>query len=64
MKLSMKFGLFFRLLLAAMHHNENSQNVQAVKKDGNPRYSITFPKQRKGEFTVTKIKTQRIYGMC
>ena len=49
--------IFFSLLLAAMLFNENGQNVQAITKDGKPRYSITFPKRNKGDLTVKKIKT-------
>jgi hypothetical protein len=45
-----------------MHFNENGQNVQAITKDGKPRYSITFPKQNKGDFTVKKIKTNNSFS--
>ncbi|XP_062600016.1 uncharacterized protein LOC134261608 isoform X2 [Saccostrea cucullata] len=55
-------GMQSRLLIAAMHFNENGQNLQATTKDGKPRYSITFPKQKKGDYTVKKIKTNNTYG--
>ena len=45
-----------------MLFNENGQNVQAITKDGKPRYSITFPKQNKGDLTVKKIKTNNSFS--
>lgn len=55
-------GMQSRLLIAAMHFNENGQNLQVTTKDGKPRYSIIFPKQKKGDYTVKKIKTNNTYG--
>ena len=37
-----------------MQVNENGQNVQAITKDGKPRYSFTFPKQNKGDLINCK----------
>ena len=41
----------FRLLLAAMHFDENFGRAQAVTKSGRERMKIVFPKQKQGEFT-------------
>ena len=54
--------LLFRLLLAALHYNENSDRLQAVTKEGKPCYSIRFPKHKKGEYSVRKEKTAATYG--
>ena len=51
-----------RLLLAALHYNENSDRLQAVTKDGRPCYTIRFPKFKKGEYSVRKEKTSATYG--
>ena len=44
-----------RLLLAALHFNENFDRAQAKTLDGNERIRIVFPKQKKGEFTPKPI---------
>lgn len=49
-------------LLAALHFNENGSREQASTKTNQLRYKITFPKQKKGDFTVKKIKTPSTYG--
>ena len=54
--------LLFRLLLAGLHYNENSDRRQAVTKEGKPCYSIRFPKHKKGEYSVRKEKTAATYG--
>lgn len=55
-------GMQSRLLLAALHFNENGSREQASTKTNQLRYKITFPKQKKGDFTVKKIKTPSTYG--
>ena len=45
-----------RLLLAALHFNENFGRAQAVTKSGKERMQIVFPKQKKGEFTPKIVK--------
>lgn len=55
------FGMQSRLTLAALHYNENSEKAQAATREGNLQYSIVFPKQKKGEFTVKKVKTRSTY---
>lgn len=53
--------MYARLLLAALHYNENSDRLQAVTKDGRPCYTIRFPKFKKGEYSVQKEKTSATY---
>ena len=48
--------------MAALHHNENSERLQAVTKEGKPCYSIRFPKHKKGEYSVRKEKTAATCG--
>ncbi|XP_062588586.1 uncharacterized protein LOC134250245 isoform X2 [Saccostrea cucullata] len=53
------FGMQSRLALAALHFNENSSKDQAATREGNLQYSIVFPKHKKGDYTVKKVKTQK-----
>jgi len=52
----------FRQMLAALHYNENSQRIQATKKDGSDRYSIKFPKNQKSNPVVREVKVDITYG--
>ena len=45
-----------RLYLAALHYNYNSNRKQAVTKKGKKRFSMLFPKYKKGGHIVRKIK--------
>ena len=36
--------------------------MQAVTEDGRPRYSLVFPKAKKGDRAIRKIKTQASRG--
>jgi len=36
----------FRLLLSALHYNENADRKQAVNWDGELEYTVTYPKAR------------------
>jgi hypothetical protein len=49
-------GKMIRLLLAALHFNENSDRNQAVNRRGVLIHSIRFPKYRKGGFTVQIVR--------
>ena len=51
--------LIYRLWLAALHFNENTQRTQAVTKE---RYIIVFPKYKRGEYTVRKISVDDTHG--
>ena len=51
-----------RLQLAALHFNENSNRDQAITKDGEERYEISFPKYKKGGYIVKKVVCEPTYG--
>lgn len=51
-----------RVILSALHFNENSRKVHATTKTNEKRYSINFPKQKKGEYTVREIKASSTYS--
>ena len=54
---------FFRIYLAALHYNENSENIQAATKEGEQRYRMAYPKKHHGEHVVIKpIKEKPTYG--
>ncbi|KAK3722578.1 hypothetical protein QZH41_019335 [Actinostola sp. cb2023] len=53
-----------RLYLSALHYNVNADRAQAVDKDGNPAYSITFPKAKKAQYSVRPQKTKVTYDYC
>ena len=48
-----------RLLIAAMHLNENYGREQATTKDGAERIQIVFPKQKQGEFNPKIVPVQK-----
>ena len=54
----------YRLQLAALHYNHNSSWKQAVTKEGKRRFSVSFPKYKKGGHIVREIKTTSTYGKC
>lgn len=51
-------SLYFRLYLAALHFNENSQRKQATTKTGNAMYAVSYPKARKGEGVAKEVKSK------
>ena len=53
---------FFRTYVAALHHNEHPNRMQAVTKDGHEQYRVRFPKFKKGEHSVRETKTDPTYG--
>ena len=55
-------GMYCRIILAAMHYNENAQRKQAVNKSGEPVYSLHFPRFKKGGFTVRPVRSTATYG--
>ena len=58
------YTLHYRLLLAALHFNDNSTRAQAtVIASGEGWYKITHPKYEKGEHTVRKITVPPIFSM-
>ncbi|KAG1660234.1 hypothetical protein GQR58_022100 [Nymphon striatum] len=48
-------GMKRRIILAALHFNENSDRDQASTNQGIDRYRVAFPKFKQGEYTVKKI---------
>lgn len=50
-----------RLYIAALHFNKNSYRDQAVNKNGEPIYSISYPKGRKGAGIPKEVKVQQTY---
>ena len=54
--------IFSRLLVAAMHFNENFGRAQATTKSGAERIKITFPKQKQGEFTPKIVPVPKTYS--
>lgn len=55
-------GMQCRLILAALHFNENARRDAAVTKCGDKRYKISFPKFKKGEPSVREVKTPATYN--
>ena len=51
-----------RLLLAALHFNENFGRAQAVTKSGKERIEIVFPTQKRGDFTPKIVIVARTYS--
>ena len=49
--------------MAALHFNENFGRQQAKTASGSERVKITFPKQKKGEFTPKPVPVAKTYGM-
>ena len=45
-----------------MHYNENADRLQAVTVNGQPCYSIQFPKAKKGANSVRAEKTRATYS--
>lgn len=57
------WGFFsLRLMVAALHFNENTSRVQAATKEGNMQYKISFPKFKHGEYSVRKKMVDSTYG--
>ena len=54
--------LFKRLMIAALHFNENSARPSARTKEGDVQYKISFPKFKQGEYTVRKKSVEATYG--
>ena len=65
--LSYKYILvYFRIYLAALHFNENTNRAQAMDREGNPAFSICYPraKQTMGGYTVRKVLIQATHSKC
>ena len=51
-----------RLLIAALHFNENYGRRQAKTLAGSERIRIVFPKQKQGEFTPKPIPVPKTFS--
>ena len=52
----------YRLYLASLHYNENKGRNQAKTKEGIRRFSIHFPKYKRGAYIVRKIMEDSTFG--
>ncbi|XP_052771608.1 uncharacterized protein LOC128211186 [Mya arenaria] len=50
-----------RMLIAAMHWNENSSRAQQKTKDGRQMFKISFPKGRKQDGVTSAVKEKQTY---
>ena len=57
------YNLHTRLLMAALHFNENFDREQAKTASGTERIRIVFPKHKKGEFTPKPVPVAKTYSM-
>ena len=51
--------LLYRLLLAALHYNENSNRRHA---DGDQRYKVVYPKFKQGGYSVRPIQVDPTFS--
>ncbi|XP_062615668.1 uncharacterized protein LOC134277345, partial [Saccostrea cucullata] len=54
-------GMLCRLYLAGLHNNENSERDQMFTRQGEPCFTIRYPKGRKGQAVVRPDKTKPTY---
>ncbi|KAJ4921379.1 hypothetical protein JOQ06_025962, partial [Pogonophryne albipinna] len=54
-------GMLCRILIAALHFNENSNRVQGATKAGEAMYSIKYPKGRKGAAVLRRVLESPTY---
>nr|XP_054770487.1 uncharacterized protein LOC129278312 [Lytechinus pictus] len=55
-------GMKCRLYVAVLHWNENGDRPQATDREGNPIYTIKYPRSKEGGYTVEKVLTPTTYG--
>lgn len=51
-----------RLLLAALHYNENANRQQAETTAGQRQFKISFPKYKAGGYTVCQVLVSPTYS--
>lgn len=56
------FPFLQRLLLAAMHYNENSDRDPATTQTGERMYSIDFPRAKGGDYTLREVQSPATFG--
>lgn len=54
-------GMLVRLLLAALHYNENAQRKQATTRAGILRFAIKYPKYKKGGYSVRVVRRESTF---
>jgi hypothetical protein len=54
--------IFSRLQLTALHYNSNAERGQAKTKDGKDRWTVYYPKFKKGGYSVWRVKEGAIFG--
>ncbi|XP_048733591.2 uncharacterized protein LOC125649824 [Ostrea edulis] len=54
-------GMYCRLMMAAIHYNENASRSQATTRDGDLQYKISFPKFKQGDYSVRKVTVEPTY---
>ncbi|XP_057690491.1 uncharacterized protein LOC130914917 isoform X2 [Corythoichthys intestinalis] len=54
-------GMHSRIYLAALHYNENAGRPWAYTKAGEQRYSIAFPKYKKGGYSLKNVLVKPSY---
>lgn len=54
--------IIFRVLLAAIHQNENTERRQAITKGGDLRWKVAYPKAKKGDHTLKAVMDTCSYG--
>jgi hypothetical protein len=54
-------GMIARLLLAALHYNENAQRKQATTRDRILRFAIKYPKYKKGGYSVRVVRRESTF---
>ena len=57
------YNLHTRLLMVALHFNENFDCEQAKTASGSEQIWIVFPKHKKGEFTPKLVPVAKTYSM-
>ena len=51
-----------RILISALHFNENSNRPQATNQNGDSRWAVSYPKARRGEAVVKQVKVALTYS--
>lgn len=52
----------YRLLLAALHYNENRDREQAVTESGEKAFTISFSRAKSGDYVVRKRSVAATFG--
>ncbi|XP_033104057.1 uncharacterized protein LOC117106715 [Anneissia japonica] len=54
-------GMFTRVIIAALHYNENAGRIALKDGKGNDRYSVVYPRAKSGGYTLQKVLTEATY---